>query len=713
MRKSLFAGVAGMVILSGWTQAQAQTAPPANTAPTSPSTAVQELVVTAEKRQEKAFDVPNAITVVSGQQVDSLRMQDARNLIALVPTAFMQEINAGTARDINIRGIGTPNLFAEPGVALYVDDIYSNGFISYPTQLYDIDRMEVLSGPQGGLYGRNAVGGAVNIISHDPTADYGAYVRASYGTYDRYEFEAMANIPLGDQAGLRIVGWGTSQTKGEFFNPDTGDYFDANNSAGVRAVLKVTPVQALAIRIVAETEDANTPGTDLYFPTAGETPTTIDRDTQPSNHYDNSRISAEANLATSVGTFTLIGGLRNYVLTGIEDTDLSDIAASKIVTNRKNWVHGDYVEGRWLSPDIGPLSVLAGFTYLRDTASGVVFSDLAGTAAAIGAPAALEIINFERVSSWAGFVEATVRLTSTLSLIGNARYTDDQHFENFVFSTTPSLVTVFAPQALTTTRTFTNFSPGGTLAWSPTETWRLYAKVQTGFRAGGFNFNVGSIADLPYNPEHSINYEVGARHNFGGLATLGGDAFLLEQHDVLVPQFDFTVPGPVAGFLANGGTARTYGVEVIGALHPMRGLDINANAGWLDAKFTSGTTAFTGSVIGNQLPASRPFTGTITADYRQPIATDVDFVFDGAYIHRSAGWFDVANSVRADAEDLVNLRAGFDLKYHQHDLLVTGFVQNALDNQYIIAFGGFRPPDATAVETAPGRTFGIEVKASF
>jgi iron complex outermembrane receptor protein len=111
------------------------------------------ITVTARKREESLFEVPGAISVVGGGQIEALRLQDARDALSLTPNAFLQENNAGTARDISIRGVSTPTLFAEPGVALYVDDVYASGFITYPTRFYDIERIEVLRGPQGSLYG--------------------------------------------------------------------------------------------------------------------------------------------------------------------------------------------------------------------------------------------------------------------------------------------------------------------------------------------------------------------------------------------------------------------------------------------------------------------------------------------------------------------------------------------------------------------------------
>src|SRR4051812_12732503 len=120
MRRSYFMASCALALL---------VAAPAFAADESNSTTVGELIVTANKREEKLITVPSPVTVIQQQQIDALHVNDARDLFTLIPTAHLDEINAGTARDISIRGVGTPNLFSEPGVAMYVDEIYSSSFV--------------------------------------------------------------------------------------------------------------------------------------------------------------------------------------------------------------------------------------------------------------------------------------------------------------------------------------------------------------------------------------------------------------------------------------------------------------------------------------------------------------------------------------------------------------------------------------------------------
>ena len=712
MRRYFLAGAACAALMAGASPALAQ-------ASSDQAVAVGEVVVTARKREERLFDVPNAITAVSPGQVDALRLQDARDLLTLVPTAFLQENNAGTARDISIRGVGTPNLFAEPGVALYVDEVYSSGFISYPTQFYDLERIEVLRGPQGALYGRNAVGGAVNIISKSPTDSLEGSLKVTAAELQRYEIQGVLNLPLGDDAGLRIAAWNMTQDEGEYFNSTLDQYIDANESSGVRLSAQASPSEALTLKLVVEYNEADTAGTNLYFPGAGEAKSDVRRDTQPVNSYDTTRYSAQLAYDTeTTGLFTVVVGGRDYSLTGEEDTDLSadftptalNGSLGKQVTSRQNEIESRFFEARWLSPQFGPVNVLAGFTYLDESATGDILTSFDYFAVATAAPATLAINNDQSVESWAAFAEATWSVTDATTVILDLRYTNDEKRADFNFRTA-GVVALFLGGAQTALldETFKQWSPGVTVAWTPEESLRVYGKVQTGFRAGGFNFNVANAANLPYDEETSVNYEVGAKKQlWGGRAYVAATAYLLEQDNVLVPLFDLTAPGPLGGYLANVGEARTFGLELEGQARLAPGLQGTVALGWLDAELTSGKGAFGVDLKGNEVPSSRPFTSAVTLSYRREIASGIDLMLDGSYTYRARGYQDVANTARISEANLVNLAAGLD--FGSFD--VTAYVQNAADDDYEIASGGSRA-GTFGIVRAQGRTFGVTLGARF
>lgn len=681
----------------------------------------EDIIVTARKRAERLFDVPSPVSAIGGAQIDALRVQDARDLLTLTPNAFLQENNAGTARDISIRGVSTPSLFAEPGVAFYVDDVYSSGFVSYPARFYDIERIEVLRGPQGGLYGRNAVGGAVNVLSRQPGAAFAASGSATYASNERSELEAMVNLPLGDKAGMRVTGWSVDQNEGDYFNPVTKKYLDATEDTGGRLTFTARPTDKVTVSLVAETTGGTVPGTYLFFPTAGETKATVRRDTQPFNDIDSTRYSGKVEAQTGIGDLTFILGKREYSLKGAEDTDLSNQAAfgsplaalGQQITTRVNDTDATFAEARWASRQLDRVSILAGVTYLSEQATGDIATNLAGASQAFTgglAPAVLAIANDQEVTSWSGFVEATLALSPTVSATGSFRYTQDEKTVDFAFAPS-ALLGGFGlfPQSLKRTKTFDNVSPGLTVAWSPDPDTRVYGKIQTGFRAGGFNFNVGSVANLPYEEEKSVNYEAGVKRRLAdGKVTLGGSVFYLTQNDVLVPLFDFTQPAGLQGYLENVGDAETLGAEVEASVKISDALTLGASIGYLDATFTSGSVSGT-KLDGKELPSSRKLTYALTGSYVRPITDRVRVLSDVSYSHRDSGFQDARNLFKIGSADLLNASVGVGVGRAE----VRAFVQNALDDDYEIAFGGFRAPAASAVILAPERTYGVTLRLSY
>jgi iron complex outermembrane receptor protein len=554
-----------------------------------------------------------------------------------------------------------------------------------------------------------------------PSDTFEAEAGVTLASNERTEIDAMLNIPLGAQAGVRLVGWSVDQSQGDYFNPVSGQYLDAFDDLGGRIVFTADPTDAVSISLVVETTGGQLPGTTLFFPTAGETKSTVARDTHPSNEFDTTRVSGQISYNTDAGVFTLVAGTRDYALDGVEDTDLSDQAAfgspfaalGQQVSTRRNDSDSTFVEGRWLSPQFGRLSLLGGVTYFEETANGDIDTDLVGASLAFTGgtlPAVLSINNDQSVESLSAFVEATFDLSDTLTLAGSVRYTQDDKTVDFVFAPTPFLAgfAIF-PQAQQTSDSFENVSPGVSLTWSPNGDLQVYGKIQTGFRAGGFNFNVGSVANLPYAEETSVNYEVGARRGFlDGRGYVGASAFVLTQDDVLVSLFDFTQPAGLQGYLANVGEARTTGLELEGTLDVTDGLTLAASVGLLDAQFTDGAIGAV-DLDGNTLPGSRELTWSLAANYRRALTPAIDLVVDGALAHRASGFQDPQNLFPIGAADIANLSAGLEFGHAE----VRAFVQNALDDDYEIAFGGFRAPAESGVTLAPERTYGVSLRLRY
>lgn len=247
--------------------AQAQTASP----PDDEGTGVADIVVTAQKRAQKTIDVPISLAAIGNEQLDTLQISELRDFVGQVPNLVVNNFNArsDTVR-LFIRGIGQNDvtLTQDPSVALYADGVYVGTTVGAGFETDDLERIEVLRGPQGTLYGRNATGGAVNLISMKPQTDgFHAKATIGYGNYDAKRATAMLNIPLGDKAAIRLNGLRTKRD-GLQENTGIGRDFAEQNNAAFRGALRVKPADGLTIDYAFDYSRNKSTGT-LTVPTAG------------------------------------------------------------------------------------------------------------------------------------------------------------------------------------------------------------------------------------------------------------------------------------------------------------------------------------------------------------------------------------------------------------------------------------------------------------
>lgn len=711
MNKHLFAGAAVIALIAAPSFASAadQGATQSAAAQSSADNTLSSVVVTARKRAERVLDVPIQITEISGAQIKQLGLEDFEDLISQIPSAQVEESGFGIYRNVFIRGVGTPALLEESGVGTYADGVFTGGIVNNPTQYYDLDRVEVLRGPQGGLYGRDATGGAINIISALPTSQYGASLETTFARYDREEVIGTVNAPVTPDLALRATGWYTNQSQGEYYNSYLHQYVDANSSYGGRIVAVAKPTNNLQFTLIAETSENKGPENYYYIPSAGETPMTIQRNTPSKLTLTNNRVTPQVKYETPFGTFELIGGYSTYRLHSMSDQDFTASPIEPQIIYRHDHFDNYFSEFRWISPADKPIHWTVGGNYLASNGSSDLDVDLLP---ALGSP---EIGQFGRVNgqdfhSYDVFGEGYYDPSPKLELSANVRYTNDTKTLGYDQTATGYLAFI-GGYVVDTQRTFTNVSSGGSVTYKPTQDLSFYAKVQTGFRGGGFNFIASEPADLSYNPETSISYELGAKAQFwNGRATLQTDIYRMDQTNVLVDESDPS--GNNFDYFKNVGQARTYGFELDGKVQLTHELNVGVSVSLMDPTLVRGLenagTSFSDDLSGNQLPYAPRRTLGLTFDYRHPIfGGAATLVADGSVSDRHHTWQDVENTVPAGDYDLVNLRLGVEYKNYSATL----FGKNIGDQRYLVSEAYAGP--GIGYELSPGATYGITLRAHF
>ena len=652
---------------------QAQTAPIADpaqrdngaTGTSSPSTGLADIIVTAQRRSENLQRAAIAVTAVTSAALTRAGVTDTTQLTRLVP-ALQIGNGFGPTNAFYVRGVGNfvTNSLGDSAIAFNVDGVNFARPTSAQGVLYDLERIEVLKGPQGTLYGRNATGGAINVITAKPrfneTSGYGTF---EYGNYDSKKVNAAVNLPLGDKAALRVAG--------QYVDRD-GNYSDGTGDdkrKAIRATFAAQPTDAIKLTVGADYEHQGGKGpgstvagldkddrVGVFDPRAqaiyaqsfafgaGNTlhPLTV-RDYYNHNNYYG--IYAQADITTGIGTLTILPAYRR------SDLNYRNYASSFAITEKERDEQAS-VEVRLTSDASAPLSYILGGYYLHESTHTAVDYDqqyFAGYS------------TYHPVTdSYAGFARLTYKVTDKLRISGGARYTvDDKKAALDSLNATvvcnspihqcpgtPALPDtlrapplLFAPNGMVIP--FQPYGPGGAFLVgsdvpdNPSKKFRkptyragveydvapaslLYGSIETGFKSGGF---YSSVADDTYRPETITAITLGSKNRFlNNRLQLNVELFHWIYKNQQISHFRTTVlPGGVAipEFITdNVGKSRVQGVEVEGQARVGQGTTLNATVQYLDAKyqrFTYNNSAIVGPPT-TGCPVTGPANGSYTVD---------------------------------------------------------------------------------------------------
>ena len=730
------------------------------------ATSVEAMVVTARRRPEQLFDVAAPVTVISADTIKLFDIGDMKGMMQMVPNAVLPKSPDNYLQFINIRGIQETDVQAQPNFGTYRNGIYGGGERPNFGPLVDVERVEVNAGPQAGLYGRDSVGGAINVIYATPGDKFGGYLTSSYARYDRTEIKGAVNLPVSDTLKLRLAGWYQNQNKGEWYNATLGTYVDANSEQGGRLSAKWTPTKDLSVVWMVEYSQNTGPSTEAYAPHgilngvirgAVEQPNVIYRNTPDRNKNGEFYFSQDVTYKTGWGTFEWLASVSDYHMNDIEDEDKTALDPTYYplaVTNalrRKEEVRNVYTELLWFSPADRPLTVTAGVSYFdqkfafqRQYDIALNLSLLSGPYAAYGSGACAALLYSAAcpgvpggafpalgvqdavvygpgggttigTQSYSGFAEATYHFNSMWSVTAAVRYTDDEEHLNFhqfgVPGSSPGAPWILALLAnlypnidLVGTYPFRNTSPSVQLNFKPNSSLNFYALYSTGFRAGGFNTVTTTASLIPYGSEKATNYEVGAKTlwlndhlgvNLGFFYMTQDNLLTYEPDPVAPPQYGFY-------YLANVGSAETYGVELTTVAKVNDWLTASVTAGWLHAKLTGGVS-YGFSQAGQPLENTRTWTVDSRVQVRYPLPADL-YLVGGVNWHVETGGYLDITTIAWPSYNKLDATIGIAKGKSSFEL----FIDNALDD---------RPPDFVygngATTLVDGQTYGLRLTLGF
>ncbi|MFH1024826.1 MAG: TonB-dependent receptor [Planctomycetota bacterium] len=650
--------------------------------------AVAPIVVTARRTEEPLADVPASVTVIPGTALDDAGANSFARAAAFAPNFQVIEYGSRRNTQIHMRGVGSSRS-ADSAVGLYVDDVPYLHYGGFDNLLFDIDRIEVLRGPQGALYGRNTMAGVVNVVTRPP-AERASAATIEYGSADSRLVRATHRGPLGGGWAAGITGlWtvGDGFTKNDFLG-GTVDERKSSAGRGTLAWARGDWAVSLAGDIQAD-RDGGFPFADLAD--VRSRPHHANLDDNGFQDRDLGGASLSVKRRGGAVNVTSVTAWRDWSYDAAADVDFTQWLASIGSFRERQSQVTEELRVSSANGARGP-AWQAGAFYFKD-----ITREDTGTAFA-GVTIPPDSSSKITTTGTALFGQVSHEFMPRWTVAAGARW-DHERKDSDMLGTDA----MASPFALADRRDFDQISPRASVSWQPRETLLAFAGASRGFKSGGFNSQATSAADARYDPEYTWNFEIGARAEcLDRRCTVGASVFHILWKDQQVIEF---VP-PVRSVLKNAAESESTGFEVEAALRPARGWKFSAGIGLADARFTAGATD------GKDLSVAPRWNGNLAAGYEGPLAGKTRW-FSRAEAQGTSGFYwDTANTLWEDPHAVVNIRAGIT-----HGVVrVEAWVRNLLDTDYaVVAFptGQLAPVPSVVGQAGDPLTVGVGVTAGF
>tara|TARA_R110000772_G_scaffold249588_3_gene364092 strand:+ start:243 stop:2582 length:2340 start_codon:yes stop_codon:yes gene_type:complete len=605
------------------------------------STGIGEIVVTAQRREQSLQDTPIAVTAFTSETLEQARVQSFGDLITKIP-GFSINSFTKSRQSVALRG-GSSSL-SSPGsdnaVALFIDDIYFGASGDFETaNLFDLERIEVLRGPQGTLFGRNSTGGAIMIVTKDPVPGPTGAVELSVGNYDLVQAKGFVSGSLNDSDTiLGSLAFAATNQDGTSYNRATDERIDDVNRVSIRGKIKWLMAEDVSLLVtgsygkVNETNEARdflgaTPTADSleaigFVP--DRNPRVVDQFSSGRFNSRNWLVSAKLEARFDSGIFTSITGYRDnnsdqtpsdYVGTPVRMFSIAEPRHLKQFSQ----------EFRWVSATSGPLDWTAGLYFLHQSdrrssftetfydpstfagarQAGVLCPGIQGDERNFALPACVaafperfdpdnpnEVERFQRSSvySYAAYLEGSYELTDQLTLTLGGRITHDRKTAsggargdldwvlNPLANASPGGFegTAAGWRVSGLEKSWTAFTPRAIVDWKPSEEILVYGTISRGVRSGAYSFgSIEATSVVPVEPEFVWNYEIGMKRQFFDNRARLNLAAF--QANYKGAQFFYFDNTAGSYIFDNAGKSRVRGIEVEATLIPVRGLTLSSN----------------------------------------------------------------------------------------------------------------------------------------
>ncbi len=688
---------------------------------------IEEVIVTAQRVEENLQKVPVAVTAFTSEQLRVNRITTLDDVAMRTPNLTMTEYNQAEP-EFFIRGIGTDigiagNAGGDPSVIMMLDGAYlSRGAANL--SLYDLERVEILRGPQGTLFGKNALGGVIQLVTRKPSDDTYYEGSATLGDYGTMEGRALANGQIANDLDATIsVAY--LHHNGYTFNETTNHHDNDNTDLGARASVRYRPTQDIDWTVTADWDHVHANGDirhnncntafagGVHCVGVNPSPRVTDSTIDGFLHRDVWGLTSNFDWKTDLGTLTSVTEYRNSRYDHNDSFFSNPINPPNEIEsiNRVKESTGDFSqEVRFAvgDPD-SRFSGQAGAYYLNEHINQDYHLDQT-----FFIPALTGVVDFPQVvntTSAAIFGQGNVKILDNLTFTLGARMTWETKHARLQAVLDPSSPGLPPPLASTgydvhAHDSWNAFTPHAGLNWQATDNAMLYVTASRGFKSGGYQGDAGTAASaaIAYNPEYAWSYETGAKTQwFDNRLRLNVALFKTFHKDLQVSQL---VPFCCI-VIGNAARAREEGVELEALAEPVDGLTLNATYAYLKAKYTSFATGATANDTGHYLTRAPGNKYNFGAQYSWPIADLGQALIRGEYTYQTKMYYDPTNgpTTAQKGYGLFDARASLTFNDGEWEAALWGKnLGNALVTNNIVAVDFFGQQLVTYL---PPRTFGV------
>ena len=705
--------------------------------------AIEEITVTAQKREQSLQDVPISVSAFDGAYIDKAGIKDIRDIGGLTPGLSIKS-RGDTEATVFIRGIGSqaPGIGADPAVGIFIDGVSASRGTNATAAFFDVERVEVVKGPQGTLFGRNASAGAISIITRKPNLDdSGVSLLFGAGDEGQIKYQAIGNLAVSETFGLRL-GVNHYERDGLYRNSVTGQDLLNADTTNVRLGALFLPNDRwesyLSVeRVDMKNLDAIVTDADAFASTVAQNAPPGPQELESTRFVWNNvwDLSDTLSLTSTTGFYT-----HDVRVTPV-DADEIDVPVITFVEPQENDTFSQefrlngstdsvdwFVGASFLKEDLAfttdlaydeaiVVAILGPDVGLVDTVDGDVcdgdWEDLALTGLPM-CPGVSEIpFGENETTSVAVYGDVTWHATDRVDMTLGLRYTRDEKDMFYNNPATPGLLGVLDGQIfgpitngnVAVKDDWSSVDPRVAVNFAITDDTSIYANFARGYKSGGINRQVNDF--LPnsqilnvFDEETNNAYEIGIKSRFAnGRAQINAAAFFNDYSDYQLETLVGLVPE-----VFNVGDIETTGLEADGRFLLTENLEITANIAILDSEVKSSIDP---AILGQATPQAPETSGSLGFSYARPLNAG-ELQFSGNWQYSSDFWFDIFNTLEQPSFNVVNVRLGYEAEDSRWGIALVG--DNITDEEYFVERFLFLD---VANRRAPGALWRVELTANF